>query len=97
MSQNARVTASLTAQTTFSPAIACGSKKKINFSLYGTFSATVSLQRKPLGDADANYRDIATFTAPAEKIVENVGNWVYRWGIRTGNFTSGTAIGDLLY
>lgn len=95
--QNTQVEKAVTAQNSFTSTMNVGEKKKINLSIWGTFSATVVVQRKPLGTADAEYTTVFSATAAAEKIIENVGKWTYRAGVLTGGFTSGTANVRLLY
>ncbi len=76
------------AQNTFSDPVTVGGNKKLTLSISGTFSATVVLQRKRPG---GSYVDIASYTGVAEKIIESCGNWVYRAGVKTGGYSSGTA------
>lgn len=61
---------------------------KFNVSVSGTFSATVTIQRKFSGDSD--WRDVDSFTATAERNgVELEDNVQYRVGIKTGDYSSG--------
>lgn len=91
-------TNTLTAQNTFSDPITL--KKGAILTLSGTWVATVSLQRR---GSDNNWVDVTNnsgvpttfatngtytvgpFTAPAD----------YRWGPKTGAFTSGSIVGTL--
>jgi len=61
-----------------------------NLSISGTFVGTVTVQRS--FDQGSTWRDVDTFTAP----IETAGSdpepvVVYRAGIKTGEYTSGTA------
>lgn len=72
-----------------------------NFSLSGTFSATIHLQRSFLyastrADATAEWRDVDSFTEAAELVgMEPEASVFYKFGIKAGNYTSGTAGGRL--
>lgn len=89
-------TDTISAQNTFSKPIALRSGGVLTLS--GTFSATVSLQRKGVSgtwvDVTNNSGSATTFTAtgtytvaPSETSAE------YRWGVKTGNYTSGSVVG----
>lgn len=88
----ALVTASLTAQNTFSGGVVL--EGQFNFSLSGTWVATVTLQRS--FDDGGTWQDVETFTANLERIgVSPETNIQFRFGIKTGDFTSGTVVGRL--
>lgn len=77
----------ITAENTFSDGLYI--EGAFNFSISGTFVATVTVQRS--FDQGSTWRDVDTFTAP----IETYGNdpepvVVYRAGVKTGDFTSGT-------
>ena len=77
----------VTAENTFSDGLY--TEGAFNLSISGTFSATVTVQRS--FDQGSTWRDVDTFTAP----IETYGNdpepvVVYRAGVKTGDFTSGT-------
>jgi hypothetical protein len=59
-----------------------------NLSISGTFSATVTVQRSTDG---ATWRDVDTFTAPSEEVGYDPMKNFYRAGIKTGDYTSGSA------
>jgi hypothetical protein len=59
-----------------------------NLSIYGTFSATVTVQRSI---DKTNWRDVDSFTAPTEEYGFDPEYTWYRVGVKTGGFTSGTA------
>jgi hypothetical protein len=67
----------------------------VDISVSGTFSATVTLQRKRPGEAASAARDIETFTGPAEKMIEMAGHWDVRLIVKTGAYTSGTVAAEL--
>ncbi len=87
----AAVSKTITAQNTFTDPLRVSGKKILGLSITSTaLSATVVLQRRR-ADADA-WGDVASFTANSEKIVESWGSWQYRAGVKTGGFTSATAL-----
>lgn len=89
---NTVVQRAITAQNQFTDPIRIADRK-FSISIYSSaISATVTLQRKLPGEADAAYRDVESWTANAEKIGESVGSWDYRIGCKTGNFSSATGL-----
>jgi len=93
----ASVTATITAQNTFTDWIVpskqtsfgVNQKGYLNLSIYGTFTATVTVQRT--FDDGTTVLDVAEYTTPAERIVEDHEiKAKYRVGVKTGDFTSGT-------
>lgn len=83
------VTAAITAQNTFTSSVSF-SVGLFDLSVSGTFSATVTLQRS--FDSGSTWHDVETFTAAEEAVVDNADNTVkWRIGVKTGQFTSGTA------
>ena len=89
-------TDSIAAQNTFSRPIAL--KKGGVLTLSGTFSATVSLQRQGMDgvwvDVTSNSGTATTFTAGGTYQVSPIDvPALYRWGVKTGNYTSGTVVG----
>ena len=66
---------------------------QFNFSLSGTWVATVHLQRS--FDAGVTPLDVDSFTANTEQIGEEPEGALYRFGVKTGNFTSDTVVGRL--
>ena len=89
---NTVVQRAITAQNQFSDAVRIADRK-FSISIRSTaMSATIVLQRKLPEEADTAYRDVASYTANAEKIAESVGSWNYRIGCKTGGFTSATAL-----
>lgn len=97
------VTDSITAQNTFSTPLAL--KTGGQLILTGTWTATVSLQILLPGttlasptwiDVTNNAMTATTFTANGTATIDPVVvPGVYRWGVKTGNFTSGTIVGTL--
>ena len=60
-----------------------------NISISGTFVATVTLQRS--FDAGSTWHDVEEYTAATERVVDNANQKaMWRLGVKTGNFTSGT-------
>lgn len=84
-----KVTASIAAQNTFSDPV--GLLGEFNFSLSGTWVGTVHLQRS--FDSGVTWLDVASYTANIEtRGYESEFGVQYRAGIKTGNYTSGTAV-----
>lgn len=82
------VTKDVSAENTFSDGLYVVGD--FNLSISGTFVGTVTVQRS--FDQGSTWRDVDTFTAP----IETAGSdpepvVVYRAGIKTGEYTSGTA------
>lgn len=86
-----RVTATITEENTFSNWVFL--REKFNFSLSGIWVATVHLQRS--FDSGATPLDIEDFTGNIEKIGEDPEGCHYRFGVKTGDYTSGSIIGRL--
>lgn len=92
----------LAAQNTFGSTIrvtGVGGDRVFNFSISGTFSATVTVQRS-IDSATTGFIDVLNYTAPVSTSyndgLDNSIVW-YRIGIKTGNYTSGTATVTLTY
>jgi len=78
----------ISAENTFSDGLYV--EGDFSFSISGTFVGTVTVQRS--FDAGATWRDVDTFTAPTETAgYDGEPIVVYRAGIKTGDYTSGTA------
>lgn len=88
----AKTTASIGAEDSFSaPAALHGA---YNFSLSGTWSAVVHLQRS--FDGGATWLDVQALSANAELVGQEPERGVlYRFGVKTGGYTSGTVTGRL--
>jgi hypothetical protein len=92
----------LAAQNTFGDVIrvtGVGGDRVFNFSITGTFSATVTLQRSIDSDT-TGFIDVGTRTIPtSESYNDGLDNSIcwYRLGITTGAYTSGTATVALTY
>jgi hypothetical protein len=96
-------TDSINAQNTFSTPLAL--KTGGLLTLTGTFTATISLQRlldgTTLGtptwvDVTNNSGAATTFTTVGTYTISPIAvPGVYRWGVKTGNFTSGPVVGTL--
>ncbi len=62
-----------------------------NISLSGTWSATVTVQRS--FDQGSTWFDVESFVGNVQEYgFEPEGGVVYRVGVKTGNFTSGTIV-----
>ena len=81
------VTASIGAQNTFSDSIRLTGW--FDLSISGTFSGTVTVQRSY---DNSTWRDVDNFTAPVEMTGTHGEIAWYRAGIKTGAYTSGTAV-----
>lgn len=87
-----KTTASLTAENTFATAVAPAGI--FNLSLSGTWVATVWLQRSY--DSGSTWLDVASYTANVEEQWSEVEAGVlWRFGVKTGGFTSGTIVGRI--
>ena len=87
MSQLQEVT--ITAQNTFTGPIQAPYDHDIAVSISGTFGATVTAQRSL--DNGITWADLdTTYTAPAEFNIVSTAGCIYRVGVKTGDFTSGT-------
>lgn len=75
-----------------------GTARSISITRSGTWSATVTLQRSI--SAPGAWTDVATFTTNATSVyTDGLDNQViyYRVGIKTGDYTSGTAVVGVTY
>ena len=87
------ITKSIGAENTFATAaeLAAG---PFNFSLSGTWVATVHVQRS--FDQGVTWLDVDSFTSNCELVGDNPeGGVYYRFGVKTGGYTSGTAVGRI--
>lgn len=97
------VTSNIAAQNTFTDSIrvtGVGDSRSFTINISGTWSATVVLQRS-LGD-DSSWEDVSgkTWTGnTVESYSDGLDNQIayYRLGIKTGGYTSGTAVCSLTY
>lgn len=83
------VTGTLTAENTFTDALAVF-KGSANLSISGTFSATATLQRS--FDGGSTYLDVTTYTEAAERVFDEPEGALYRVGVKTGAYTSGSVV-----
>jgi hypothetical protein len=86
MSGRQTVSADISAENTFTDSIQLFGY--FNLSISGTFSATVTVQRSY---DNINFADADTFTSPSEEVGYEPQEMYYRVGIKTGDYTSGTA------
>jgi len=83
---------SLSAQNSWTPAVPVFGP--FDFSLSGTFVATVFIQRSK--DAGVTWRDVNSYQAPLETSgTQNTDGYLYRAGIKTGGYTSGTVVVEI--
>lgn len=88
-----KTTKSIAAENTYSDAVQLAAGD-FNLSLSGTWVATVYVQRS--FDKGTTWMDVDSFTANAEEVGENPeGEVYYRFGVKTGGYTSGTVVGRL--
>ena len=85
------VTASLSAENTFTNSLDIFGH--FNLSISGTFVATVTVQRS---FDNTNWFDVDTFISPIETYGFDPSQCYYRAGIKTGAYTSGTAVISLI-
>ena len=83
----------INAANTFTDPVQPG--RGFDLSLYAnsSFSGTLTLQRRRVGET--NWRDVKTYTGPAEEYGQSSGNWEYRLGCKTGNYTSGSITAEV--
>ena len=84
------VSASIGAQNTFTDSIKLSGP--FDLSISGTFVGTVTVQRSY---DNSSWKDVDTFTSPTEDYGFQPEIAWYRAGIKTGAYTSGTAIVSL--
>jgi len=82
------VTADITAQDTFTDTIEV--RGHFNISISGTWAGTVTAQRS--FDGGSTWLDVDTFTSNYEGVGFDAEDTLYRLGIKTGDYTSGTAV-----
>lgn len=83
------VTRSVTAENLFTDAVKLTGY--FNLSMSGTWEATVTIQRA--FDGGSTWLDVAEYTDSSEEYgFECEGGIVYRVGVKTGDFTSGTVV-----
>lgn len=90
-------TVTATAQNTFSDPLTVGSQSPVDIAIDGTFTATVTVQRRRSDFNNNAWMDLpTTYDAPTQALIEpNGSNWEYRIGVKTGGFTSGTVTAAL--
>lgn len=89
MAGRAKVQADLSAQTTFGDPLQIDVGERFTVSVSGTFVATITLQRRLAGIAA--WLDVEAYTVPTEKDGLAAEGQEIRLGIKTGEYTSGTA------
>lgn len=89
MSTRKSVAASITAQNTFTKLLSINANERASVSISGTFVGTVTLQRRLDG---ANWRDVNPWTSPDDPTYVADESGDIRLGIKTGDYTSGTAV-----
>ncbi len=85
------ITKNITAQNIFSDWLFI--KGYFNWSIWGTWAGTVTLQRT--FDGGGVQHDVDTSTANTESIKHEPEGAYYRFGIKTGAYTSGVCRGRL--
>lgn len=96
------VTSSISAENSFTNTIVItgtGSSRAFTITRSGTWTATITLQRSLTSDTGP-WEDVTTYTTNAtvsyNDALDNQEAW-YRIGIKTGGYTSGTAVLTLFY
>ena len=96
-----RVDTSFSSANTFGDPIrvtGTGDSRKFTIIISGTFTATVTLQRSV--GAVGSWEDLSTYTTSGTTLYnDSLDNQIifYRLGVKTGNYTSGTAVTSLVY
>ncbi len=80
---------SLSAENTFGEALQIDVHDRFVVSVSGTFVASVTIQRR---FDNQNWRDIEAYTVETEKDGIAATGQMIRLGIKTGDYTSGTAV-----
>lgn len=94
------VTSSFTAQNQFTNSIrvtGTGAARAFSIVITGTFTATVTLQYSV---DDTTWYDRTTYTVPTStSLTDGLDNQIiyYRLGVKTGDYTSGTAVSSLTF
>ena len=87
------ITLSISAQNTFSDSMPI--RGEFDLSLSGTWAGTVYIQRS--FDVGATWVDVQSYTANIEdRGTEPCDGVWYRFGVKTGGYTSGTVVGRLV-
>jgi len=92
--RKATINFSLTAENQFSDPILMDVGTRMDLSLRGTFVASVSLQRS--SDSGVSWQNVEVYTEALEvqsKVLARTN--LFRIGIETGDYVSGTATGKL--
>jgi len=76
----------------FTPAELIQPGETFDVSIRGTFVAKLTVQRSK---DQSVWRDVETFEAPVEKVGISGSAWYFRVGVKTGDYTSGTAIVEI--
>jgi hypothetical protein len=84
-----KVSVNITAQNTFSASVRIKGPGLVIISDTGSFSGTVTLQAS--GDNGTTWADIKEWTAEAVDSISDGANQLYRIGVKTGDFSGGTA------
>lgn len=84
-------TATIAAQNTFSSSVAI--RGDFNFSLSGTWVGVTHLQRS--FDSGSTWLDVAAYAANIEDVGFEPEAVLYRFGVKTGNYTSGSVVGRI--
>ena len=79
----------IAAQNTFTDALLKQTYEGYSVSISGTFVATVTVQRSPDG---VTWYDVENYTTAQELDGWNATAFYVRAGIKTGGYTSGTAV-----
>lgn len=85
---NEKVSSTITSSNTYTSAMPVA-PGYCSFSLVLTGTATVHLQRS--FDSGTNWKDVNSYTADTEATITEGASTLYRAGIKSGNYTSGSA------
>ena len=78
----------ISAQNTFTPALLVRGDDGFDFVVSGTFVATVTLQ---ISDDNSTWIDVDSVTDTSVQAGEMNRTWYVRAGVKSGDYTSGTA------
>lgn len=90
-----RKTKSVAAENTFTDWLFIRAGRKGTLSISGSWSGTVTLQRRREGEADSAARDVQSLSANYEGNFDAVGDWYWRVGVKTGGYSSGPVVCEI--
>jgi len=78
----------ISAQNTFTPSVVVSRDRSFDILVAGSFAGTVTVQ---VSHDDTTWYDIKSYTVPTFETGDLGSTWYVRAGVKTGDYTSGTA------